>query len=312
MKRTILLLLATALSSIAFGQEIPDYLDEGKFWSIYCTLVTPDEPTYMEYNWFEGSDTINGVIWKKLFSAGRSDLQDKRFSGWYRQEGKKVYERREWANGDELIMLHFDFGAQEGDTVFVHNSEYQVVDRVFDTVFDPSDGKPRRCFEVRFVSWSNGSKAIDKNFWVEGIGSLNLGIAASWISYDGSWSELLCCKKDDTLWYQNALYNTCSIEILGPDTLSNRQSVKNPLPVKVRVENHRAFFTISPLVSEKTVLDVFNLMGQKLFSNHFQHGEASTPYLPADLYIYRISPHPTQGKNNTFSAATGKIRIPQF
>lgn len=112
MKRTILLLLATALSGIAFGQEIPDYLAEGKFWSRYRTLATPDEPTCMVYEWFDGSDTINGVVWKKLFSAGRNDLQDKKFSGWYRQEGKKVYERREWANGEELIMLLFDFGAQ--------------------------------------------------------------------------------------------------------------------------------------------------------------------------------------------------------
>lgn len=85
MKRTILLLLSVALSSIAFGQEIPDYLAEGKFWSIYCKLVTPDEPT------------------------------------------------------------------------------------------------------------------------------LNLGIAFSWIDYSGSRSELLCCKKDNTFWYQNALYKTCAI-----------------------------------------------------------------------------------------------------
>lgn len=211
MKRTILLLLATALSGIAFGQEIPDYLAEGKFWSRYRTLATPDEPTCMVYEWFDGSDTINGVVWKKLFAAGRSDLQDKRFSGWYRQEGKKIYERRTWKDGDELISLLFDFGAQEGDTVFVHNCEYQVIDRVFDTIFDPSDGKMRRCFEVRFVSWPNSLKSIDKNFWVEGIGSLDLGITGSSLSYSGSRSELLCCKKDDTLWYQNTLYNACAI-----------------------------------------------------------------------------------------------------
>lgn len=46
---------------------------------------------------------------------------------------------------------------------------------------------------------------------MEGIGSLDLGITGSSLSYSGSWSELLCCKKDDTLWYQNALYNACAI-----------------------------------------------------------------------------------------------------
>ncbi|MCM1042096.1 MAG: T9SS type A sorting domain-containing protein [Bacteroides sp.] len=170
----------------------------------------------MEYNWIDGTDTVNGVIWKKLFTSSRPDFQDKDIFGYYRQEGTKIYERRVWASGEELILQLFDFGAKEGDTVFVHNFEYQVIDRVFDTVFNVSDGTPRRCLQVSAANNRNL-----KDFWVEGIGSLRFGMTASWLDYSGWMSELLCCENDGDLWYQNGLYNSCSIESEPEDYLED-------------------------------------------------------------------------------------------
>lgn len=147
---------------------------DGKEWNIIATVTHEDVPYTSDVRmWVDGDTIVGDIRYKKLYKQETPRWkggEEKLDVGYCRQNGNKYYQ-----NG----KLMFDFGLSgQFDALIVDNQVglYAYVSQTGDTIL--TDGKSRK---YQTMYWWEGydGEEIDisiKDTWVEGIGSLTMGI----------------------------------------------------------------------------------------------------------------------------------------
>ena len=177
---------------------------DGKEWNIIATVTHEDVPYTSDVRmWVDGDTIVGDIRYKKLYKQETPRWkggEEKLDVGYCRQNGNKYYQ-----NG----KLMFDFGLSgQFDALIVDNQVglYAYVSQTGDTIL--TDGKSRK---YQTMYWWEGydGEEIDisiKDTWVEGIGSLTMGIYDNIFGKHKRSIELQSCtyngmylyKKDDT------------------------------------------------------------------------------------------------------------------
>ncbi len=173
---------------------------DGKKWHIRTQVpYIDDRYTNDVFMWIEGDTIVEDIRYKKLYKQTRN-VKDSSMGtievGYCRQEGDKYYQ-------DGKLM--FDFGLGEGD-MFATSTEneeagfFYTVVSIGDTLL--LDGLPRK-YMVIAPSYEGMTKSNHTDIWIEGIGSLSMGIFENDFYYmDGLKKELQCCSYNDIYIYK--------------------------------------------------------------------------------------------------------------
>ena len=146
---------------------------DGKKWHTRTQVpYIDDRYTNDVFMWVEGDTIVDGISCKKLYKQTRN-VKDSSMGtievGYCRQGGDKYYQ-------DGKLM--FDFGLGEGD-MFATSTEneeagfFYTVVSIGDTLL--LDGLPRK-YMVIAPSYEGMTKSSHTDIWIEGIGSLSMGI----------------------------------------------------------------------------------------------------------------------------------------
>ena len=173
---------------------------DGKKWHIRTQVpYIDDRYTNDVFMWIEGDTIVEDIRYKKLYKQTRN-VKDSSMGtievGYCRQEGDKYYQ-------DGKLM--FDFGLGVGDmfATSTDNEEagfFYTVVSIGDTLL--LDGLPRK-YMVIAPSYEGMIKANHTDIWIEGIGSLSMGIFENDFYYmDGLKKELQCCSYNDIYIYK--------------------------------------------------------------------------------------------------------------
>ena len=166
---------------------------EGKAWHIKTQIPYYDDRyTHDVHMWIEGDTTVDGLACKKLYKHTRLRYSDEEGTlqvGYCRQEGERYYQ-----NGELL----FDLGLEVGDTFVPHRGMPLIVKAIGDTIL--TDGLRRKFLMV--AEKAEPERTFYRHdYWVEGIGSLQMGILTNDFISIGVMKRLLHCTYDgDTLY----------------------------------------------------------------------------------------------------------------
>ncbi len=158
---------------------------DGKKWHVRTQVpYIDDRYTNDVFMWVEGDTVVEDIRYKKLYKQTRNVMDSSMGTievGYCRQEGNKYYQ-----NGE----LMFDFGLQEGDEFYPQKGEPLTVKRVGNIMLD--DDILRKYLMV--VADAQAPDTVyNADYWVEGIGSLKMGILTNDFQSYGLVKELQSC-----------------------------------------------------------------------------------------------------------------------
>jgi len=188
-------------------------IEDNKEWIIHTQVVYPYAPLITHKMKIEGDTIVNGEARKRLINKIINEYGGEReFFEYCHQEGEIFYR-----NGVKM----FDFGLQVGDTFHVDKYEVLAVTEV--STIALNDGVSRKCLSMGvWYSDSIISPAQDK--WIEGIGSLKMGIYDNSITKMGVKEELQSVISNNEYIYKREVkseYPHTPVVIKGCPTLEN-------------------------------------------------------------------------------------------
>ena len=180
MKQFLFLLSVLSVVASKVVAQDPIAMD-GKEWNIRTGHYIYFSDIRM---WIDGDTIVDGMACKKLYKhtkqlweGGEESLE----IGYCRQDGEKYYQ-----NGE----LMFDLGLQVGDTFALDNYITYTVINVGDIVL--KDGVPRKCLTVTDDTDAQPD-IYNSDVWIEGVGSLRMGIYSNDFVSAGQIKTLLNC-----------------------------------------------------------------------------------------------------------------------
>lgn len=211
---SIVLAVMTLSANAADDQrEFESLLSESKVWTMsYHGVVNPE--VYGDIYHFTdtklvGDTVINNIHfmrkYQRQWSLGEETPADWTATNEYLgQDGGKIYR---YSDRTQNVVLDMDVSLNVGDSIgFVDELGYElpsffVATAVSDTILTGADdNKPRRCVEVQLEA----PQVAD--MWIEGIGSVTLGITGmEWFLASGAIPKLYKCTDGDAVIYQSTL-----------------------------------------------------------------------------------------------------------
>ena len=176
---------------------------DGKEWRIMTRISGGAEEDYLDGRytrtvrmWIEGDTIVDDVACKKLYKhtkplwdGGKEQLE----VGYCRQDGEKYYQ-----NGE----LMFDFSLQVGDAFVPQKGDQLTVMAIGDTIL--TDGVSRKC--LLMVEDMNAEVTpYNSDYWVEGLGSLRMGIYTNDFSSAGLVKTLQSCSYGEKIIYSREI-----------------------------------------------------------------------------------------------------------
>jgi len=219
---------------------------ENKLWSNTSQGTSGPAPYESYYIKFEEDTTINDLIYKKIWRCNDS-LQSAWFlNGYIREDStKKVFIYDEIENEDIVL---YDFGLEEGDSIYDGQYLFEHVDSVFYITLENSTDSSR---VITFKYWHGA--------WIEGVGS-TLGIleGINRMRITGRYSWLTCYFENDTLKYHEPEFSTCF-----PSGFPDGINQLNSSQIEIKISNHESIINIdfSDFSTVNTTLVVYNING---------------------------------------------------
>lgn len=187
-------IISTLLLCACTGRPILQPIaQEGKMWHVKTQIPYYDDRyTHDVRMWIDGDTMVDGLACKRLYKHSRARYGNDEGTlvvGYCRQEGDRYYQDGE---------LMFDLGLQVGDTFMPRRGMPLVVRAVGDTTL--TDGLRRKCLLVADATCPHAN-TFRRDYWVEGIGSLQMGILSNDFIRIGVMRRLLhCTHKEDTIY----------------------------------------------------------------------------------------------------------------
>lgn len=276
------------------SQTYHPLVDEGKRWSARH-IFSPTGTIYSDYTEFEGDTLIGLYAYKHVWQYTDEAMTQKYLDGFIREDlaQKKVFMRYTDVAEDFLL---YDFGAEEGDTLFLHyNPNPYVLDSIQTVTL--LSGEQRRSFNLH----SNFVYPCTET-WIEGIGSISKGVLNSGsCGFVGDDPRMLCAWENDTLKYHNPDYSYCFV-ITGTGELPSQEPVvgvfPNPASTGINVEIRSG---TEPLQFEITDLTGRIMQSCDLVSKNSRIDLDKHVFSPG-IYLYRV-------RSGNAILTTGKLTV---
>ena len=278
MKR-FLTLLFVAFCFVANAQTYYPLVDTGKVWNFKSTGCDPTKySTYSEK--LEGDTIIDSKNYKKVYGS-YNEYNTEWVNFLFIREDiatKKVYLRQ----GINENLL-YDFSLQLNDTfktLYNENDGYRCIQ----TVLKVDSIKIYNHFRKRlWMSIMDSNDTSDCEQWIEGIGSVR-GFPAVCVSgMLGGYSELLCYHENDTMFYQNPIYNSCYM---------NNTGITEFEKPKIEIFYADKFLNITFNEKAEYKLVVYDIIGNSIFSKQIKSSEKinlENYNLKQGIYLYSVS-----------------------
>ena len=209
--KTIITLFLSILISISFGQNGYYIADTSKSWNIVkggfssymvvCCVGTSNIK-------FEGDTLIDNKTYLKVFESSDSLQQNWEIEGFiYEDTILNTVFFRDFTDNEGLI---YDFSIDIGDSIYIDNYYMGFTDALL--ICNEIDSiEINGTYKTRYYFFHNYPNPYIDDIWIEDIGSmdgiLNSGMGAS--CFVGGFRDLLCYSENDTLIYQNPIYDEC-------------------------------------------------------------------------------------------------------
>ncbi|MBQ8593694.1 MAG: hypothetical protein IJ467_05300 [Bacteroidaceae bacterium] len=235
---------------------------DGKKWTIETMGVYPGALKTTHSMWIEGDTIVGDKACKKLHILSQSEDGKESYTiECCRQDGEKFY------RGEKLL---FDFGLQQGDLFQASENVVYTVTQVGDTIL--SDGVSRRCLTIN--PFNNG--VVDESIsdlWIEGVGSLEMGIYGNIFDTSGLYRKLLSCTYNNTVIYKES---------------SNKIETSGTTMAKCRILALGSSLTFTSPTA--TRVELYTPDAVKVGEATFAGGEAvlEAPHTPA-AYLYIVT-----------------------
>lgn len=266
MKRFLILSILIYFQLISYSQ------DTVKCWniSVYDDDFSPEHmnPTWTYYGLKTGGDTlISEISYKKLYISHDSLFRETFGIVGIREDSKRIYLSKSRYSLEEVLL--YDFSLDTGDSITVYRligiENYSIhpakaiVDSISTIIID-GDIRKQLFIEYQCVGYP---EYIEKDIWVEGIGSLDFGLLnESCRCLTGCYTSsfLTCYSENSTTIWRNPLFNSCYIDSSATLNIEPEIILENAISITVinkRIQIHSE----DPISS----LRVINMQGQTIF-----------------------------------------------
>ncbi|NOX47415.1 MAG: T9SS type A sorting domain-containing protein [Chlorobi bacterium] len=220
MKTTFAFFLSL-FSLFIFGQNTYQIADTTKTWNTvsYGFLsFNVAQCSGTKSHILSGETNIGNITYFNVFESTDSLQTDWGQIGFLREDtiNHQVYYR---GNADDGLL--YDFNIEIGDSIYIDNYYYDFTDALL--ICDSIDyvninGEQKQ----RFYFYSDFSKSIYSEIWIEDIGSMYGLLASGYggVGFGGGAPKLLCCSKNDDIIYMDTVFNTCYIDEFFPKITS--------------------------------------------------------------------------------------------
>jgi hypothetical protein len=203
MKKVLLIILLMMVFGFTQAQNYHPLVDTNKMWSIKHQYgMTPSS----DFTKFQGEETIQGYIYKKVWTTTDTLLSNWNPYGYIREDTNKRVYIRYWSGGPD--DLRYDFGVDGGDTVYLFSDPmgiFFVVDSVDN--YSLITGETRKRINLSCYAGPGGFMGNDT--WIEGMGSLYGVMQSGSCALVGDMPQLICFTENDTLKYFNTSFTDC-------------------------------------------------------------------------------------------------------
>ena len=256
MKKFILIIMLMMVFDFSQSQEYHPLVDTNKLWSVVHQYF-PGWTPYSDFTKFQGEETIQGNIYKKVWTTTDTTFANWNSYGYVREDTNKHVYFRYWTGGPD--DLRYDFGANSGDTIYLFNDpmgNFLVVDSI-DTYMLLS-GETRK--RINLSCHGPERNIIGNDTWIEGIGSL-YGITQSGSCIlVGDMPQLICFTENDTLKFINENFENCYV-VTGIPT-------NNPISVMIQIYPNPASGIIFLEINNPQILPlkltIYDLLGKQI------------------------------------------------
>ena len=201
MKRILFCLMAFAIVGNTLAQD--SIAVKGKVWRIMTQISGGVEEDYLDGRytktvrmWIGGDTIVDDTACKKLYKhskpiwdGGKEQLE----VGYCHQNGDRYYQ-----NGE----LMFDFSLQVGDVFVTKMGTPLIVKSIGDTIL--TDGVNRK-YLLMVEDMNAEITPYNSDYWVEGLGSLQMGIYSNDFSSDGQVRALQSCSYGEKIIYSREI-----------------------------------------------------------------------------------------------------------
>ena len=223
MKKCLLFITLMMVFVFSQTQEYHPLVDTNNLWSV-AHQYFPGWTPYSDFTKFQGEETIQGNIYKKVWTTTDTTLTNWNSNGYVREDTNKQVYFRYWAGGPD--DLRYDFGANSGDTIYLFNDpmgNFLVVDSIDTYILLSGETRKR----INLSCHGPERNFLGNDTWIEGMGSL-YGITQSGSCLlVGDMPQLICFTENDTLKYFNDNFDNCYV-VTGIPT-------NNPISARVRL-----------------------------------------------------------------------------
>jgi hypothetical protein len=240
MKKTLFIIMLIMISGFSQAQDYHPLVETNKMWSIKHQYgLTP----FSDFTKFQGEETIQGYIYKKVWTTKDTTLANWDPYGYIREDTSKRVFIRYWSGGPD--DLRYDFGVDEGDTVYLFSDPmgiYFVVDSIDN--YSLLTGETRKRINLSCYAGPGGFMGNDT--WIEGMGSLYGVMQSGSCALVGDMPQLICFTENDTLKYFNSNFDDCFI--------ATGIATNNPITGKTRIFPNPSYGLIVLKVDDPLIL----------------------------------------------------------
>ena len=293
LNKSLIILIFTLAAHSTWSQDyeyIP-FPDSNCIWSEkYIPPMYPDtggSSIFYIYALFNEDTVINSIQYHKLYILYDStiDKNNATYIGAIREDStRKIYYKGEhlyWGIDSELLNENgeiqvYDFSVEVGDTInnAIFGPDESLIISAIDTIELYTDSR-------RIIHFEN----FRDIHWIEGIGN-ERGLLSTSGGYptNGSYNDLICFKKNDTLVYLNSGYTGCF------NFLSSISDHKSDKTISV-YPNPVIGISIIDLAQSFDILEIYNCNGIQIVSKDIANLKSykiiSSQFNPG-LYFFRV------------------------
>ncbi len=269
MKRFLILTALICIQLSSFSQ------DTVKCWNltIYDDDFSPEhlKPTWTYYGMKTGGDTIiSGIPYKKLFISYDSLFRETFGIVGIREDSSRIYLSESRYTLEEALL--YDFSLDTGDSITVYrliridhpsiNQALAIVDSI-NTISIDGDTRKQLFIEYQCIGCP---ECVEKDIWVEGIGSLNFGLLnESCMCFIGCYTKsyLTCYSENNSIIWRDSAFSSCYID--SSAIMDIEQEIVQENVISITTIGKRIQIQSKHPISS---IRVMNLLGKTIFLNN--------------------------------------------